>query len=496
MKNQIGKILLIAIPIITAIFLLYPTCIASQLEQKKSEVEALAKKDKSSEDSLSRLERSEKEYGKDLENAKGNRLKLGLDLRVGMYVTMEVDVVRLIDEYAEIESKDELFDQLIEITRQESQKNDDPVIDIFLRIFEKYARPKGKSLLSYFDDSDSRYLTEEKIIKNLKENETNSIEQSIEVIRERIDKYGVAEPTIQKPGNRRIVLELPGVTKVEEMRILLQTTASLGFHRVRNYQNIVRAFYKIDKLLAEQNKRRKNRGEVLPGDTVKTDSVTTANPYAGLSEEETQKRYLEDHPFTTLFETYFTTSDERGETTPINYSADVFPDYGEYSFMIYEEAEKKFNEILRRNEVRSLLPFDIKILREAKPNSRILKENQVNAYNFFALEAYPELTGDYVANAMATFDPITNQPMVVISMNSDGSETWARITGANLKKRIAIVLDDHVYSAPVVQSKITEGSSSITGMGNAEEAHLLEILLNTGYLRVSVQIIEVRVVGP
>lgn len=530
MKNQIGKILLIAIPIIAAIFLLYPTYNASQLEQKKSEAEALAKKDKSSEDSLARLERFEKEYGKDLENARANRLKLGLDLRGGMYVTMEVDVVRLIDESAQNETKDELFDLVIEKTKQESQNSDKPVIDIFLKAFEKYARPKGKSLLSYFDVGDLRDASEEKIIERLKSDETSAIDQALEVIRQRIDKYGVAEPTIQKQGNRRIMLELPGVTKEEEMRKLLQTTARLEFNLVRNDQKIVRAFYKIDKLLAEQMKRRKDRGEILPGDTVKTDSIAkadenvaevkdttkalaadadstatdstevakpdTANPYAGLSEEETQKRYLEDHPFTTLFVTYYTPPGERGQTTPINYSADVFPEEGEYSFMIYEQTEKKFNEILRRPEVKSLLPLEIKIVREAKPNSRILKENQVNAYNFFALKADPELTGEVITNAVATFDPTTNQPMVSMAMNSDGSERWGRITGANLKKRIAIVLDDQVYSAPVVQSKITGGSSQITGMENAEEAHLLEIVLKAGALKAPVQIIEERVVGP
>jgi preprotein translocase subunit SecD len=112
------------------------------------------------------------------------------------------------------------------------------------------------------------------------------------------------------------------------------------------------------------------------------------------------------------------------------------------------------------------------------------------------LKAEPELTGEVITNAVATFDPTSNAPMVSMSMNSDGSESWGRITGANLKKRIAIVLDDQVYSAPVVQSKITGGNSQITGMENTEEAHLLEIVLKAGALKAPVQIIEERVVGP
>ncbi|ROL61961.1 protein translocase subunit SecD [Bacteroidetes/Chlorobi group bacterium ChocPot_Mid] len=522
MKKHIGKILIIVIPIIAAIAMLYPTYRAYDLNKIKTQVEKLAEQDSTSADSLARIERFEKQYGKDLESANNNRVKLGLDLRGGMYVTLEVDVVRLIDESAQKETKDEIFEQVIAETRQESQNNNDPVIDIFLKKFNKIARPKGKSLLSYFDIGDIRDASEEKIIERLKKNEESAIDQALEVIRQRIDKYGVSEPTIQKQGSRRIMLELPGVNKENEMRKLLQTTARLEFNLVKNDQKIVRAFYKIDKLLAEQAKRRKGildtnstsltsdtasaikdttKNIAAKNDTTSSDTTTakkadTSNPYAGLSEKEAQRRYLEDHPFTTLFLTFYLSPGERSQSMPVNYTADAFPSEGEYNFMIYEPMLKKFNEILSRPEVRSLIPSDLKILREAKPDERILKQSNVNAYNFFALKAEPELTGDVITNAVATFDPQTNQPMVTMGMNTDGAERWARITGANIKKRIAIVLDDQVYSAPVVQVKITGGNSQITGMANADEAHLLEIVLKAGALKAPVQIIEERVVGP
>jgi len=520
LKKHIGKILLIVVPIIAAIALLYPTYESNRIGKIKSEVERLAKKDSTSADSLARIERFEKQYGEDLESANNNRVKLGLDLRGGMYVTLEVDVVRLIDESAQRETKDELFVQVIEATRTETQNNDDPVIDIFLKKFDKIARVKGKSLLSYFDVGDLREASEEKIIERLKDNEKSAIDQALEVIRQRIDKYGVSEPTIQKQGNRRIMLELPGVNKEDEMRKLLQTTARLEFNLVKNDQKIVRTFYKIDKLLAEQAKRRKGiidtttasqdtllavtdttKNEVAQNDTTASDTTNaetadTSNPYAGLSEKEAQKRYMEDHPFTTLFLTFYISPGERSQSMPVNYTADAFPSEGDYNFMIYEPMLKKFNEILARPEIRSLIPADLKILREAKPDERILKESSVNAYSFFALKAEPELTGDVVTNAMATFDPQTNQPMVTMGMNTDGAERWARITGANIKKRIAIVLDDQVYSAPTVQVKITGGNSQITGMADADEAHLLEIVLKAGALKAPVQIIEERVVGP
>lgn len=518
MKKHIGKILLIALPILAAILLLYPTYEASQLEESYQHVLKLAAKDSSSADSLARIENWKKIYGEDYEDAKNNRLKLGLDLRGGMYVTLEVDVVKLINETALRDTKDEIFEQVIEATKKESEISDESVIDIFLKNFEKIARPKGKSLLSYFDVGDIKEASEEKIIEKLKNNEDSAIDQALEVIRQRIDKYGVSEPTIQKQGTRRILLELPGVNNEDEMRKLLQTTARLEFNLVKNNQQIVRSFFKIDKLLAEQSKRRKDieksdtastkieadtlaNQNLTKSDSTKTDTTTaakpdTTNPYAGLSEEETQKRYLEDHPFTTLFVTYYTPPGERAQTVPVNYIVDAFPEEGNYSFIIYEPTLAKFWEILNRPEVKTLLPAEIKILRGAKPISRIQKQDQVQAYNFYALKAEPELTGDVITNALATFDPTNNQPMVTMSMNSDGAERWAIITGANLKKQIAIVLDDQVYSAPVVQTKITGGNSQITGMENAEEARLLQIVLKAGALKAPVQIIEERVVGP
>jgi len=549
LKKYFGKILIIGIPIIAAFLLLYPTYESTKLEEKKQEAYNRAKRDTSTTDSLVRLEKFEEKYGKDLESAKNKRLKLGLDLRGGMYVTLECDIVKLIEESAQRESVDDIFNEVIEKTQQDAKLSDESVLDIFLNNFNKIARPRGKSLISYFDIGDLREASEDKIIERLKNNSDNAIDQAQEVIRQRIDKYGIAEPTIQKQGARRIMLELPGVNNEIEMRKLLQTTARLEFNLVKNNKEIVKTFAKIDKLLSEKAKRAKGlmpdsladssntmsqdsaiktahdttkskkdlavkdkkkskkdkKSEVT--DTSKipvTDTATTkpasdtSDPYAGLPEEEVRRRYQEDHPFTTLFQTYYVQDDDRGgKSTPVGYSIPIeqFPE-GEYSFIIPDQTLKKFNNILARPEVKALIPFDLKIAREAKPDPRVEKQSKEKIYNFYAIKREPEITGEYVTEARATFDPQTNQPMVLMGMNSEGADKWGRITGANLKKRIAIVLDDQIYSAPVVQSKIMGGSSQITGMANVEEARLLEIVLKAGALKAPVQIIEERVVGP
>lgn len=531
MKKSWGKILLVLSPIVISLFLLYPTYKASNLEKLKQRYLEEAKKAKNPSDSLAIIEKFDKQYGKELLDAKANRIKLGLDLRGGMYVTLEVDVLKMIEESAQRDAIDDIFQEVLEKTRKDAQTSDEDIVDIFKRNFDQIARPKRKFLSDYFDFGGEALATEDKIIEKLKENAKESIDQALQVIRQRVDKYGISEPTIQKIGQRRILLELPGVTNETEMRQLLQTTARLEFKLVRNDENLVAAFYKIDEYLKKEKQISKNNQtlpsipsdtsikekQLVSADTSKTESsdttlatkgtdttkagenADTTDPYKGLSQEEKSRRYLEDHPFTTLFITNY--MPPNGERTQYQrdvrfYNASQVPK-GEYSFEIFHDVWNKFEAILKRKEVRALLPYDVEILPGAKPE--IIKDNKGKEYkilSFYGLKRDPELTGEVITDAVATYDPTTNQPIVTMSMNSDGAERWAKITGANIKKRIAIVLDNLVYSAPVVQQKIVGGNSQITGMSSPDEAKLLKIVLKAGALKAPVQIVEERIVGP
>lgn len=537
LKKVFGKILIIVLPVIAGLFLLLPTYRAYELTQKQQEAFDKAKKAKTQADSISVIEAFEKQYGQDLQSAKSSRLKLGLDLRGGMYVTLEVDVVKLLEEAAQKDAIDDVFNEVLAKTKNDVVVSDLDVIDVFVKKFQEIAKPKKKYLSDYFDFGGNATIaeSEDKIIEKLKENEKDAIDQAMQVIRQRVDKYGIAEPTIQKVGNRRILLELPGVTNEAEMRQLLQTTARLEFKLVRSDENLVSAFYKIDQLLAKENKLKKMRGEDVTGidalipkadssnqqnqaeikssDSTKTDDVAqdttgvandstkkvadTANPYAGLDKNEVQKRYTEDHPFTTLFSTSYLFEERTRRPEEVNYAINNFPK-GDYNFQIFEPYLKQFNRILSRTDIKELLPYGIEVMLSAKPQT--FKDNNTNkeikAFNFYGLKRDPELTGEVITNAVATFDPTNNQPIVNMSMDGDGSDRWAQITGANIKKRIAIVLDGQVYSAPVVNQKIVGGNSQITGMENADEAKLLKIVLKAGALKAPVQMIEERVVGP
>lgn len=501
-KGLLGKWLIIVLPLLAAGLLLFPTFRASQLEKQRLEL-VKAKNETA-------LATFDKENGEALRKNKEQSLKLGLDLRGGIYVTLEADVIRLLEESAMRDAVDDVFLETLEKTRQQVDAGgDDDVLPVFLKNFDAIARPKGRKLFSYFDAGSNRDLSEDAIVKRLERNINEAIDQAIEVVRQRIDKYGVAETTIQKQGTRRIVIELPGVNNEAEVRSLLQTTARLEFKLVRNNAQIVRTFYAIDQLL-------KNKGVDVSASTTataaaaSTTATTTAastatasaggadsakkDPYAGLTDDQKREKFKKDYPFTSMFVTYFNPPGEGQQPIPVIYEKNEFPE-GDYSFQIPDESVQKFEEIMARADVRRIMGTEYQAIISAKPEP-FFERQGVKLYYIYGVLAKPELTGDVISDATATFDPTNNAPMVMMDMNADGSASWARITGANIKKRIAIVLDDRVYSAPTVQNKITGGRSQITGSSTIDEARLLEIVLKAGALKAPVKIVEERVIGP
>jgi len=531
LKNkQLRRWLLILGPLVAAAVILWPTVDAYLLEQEESQAlhQALHGKDSSA------LKAFENAKGERYRTAKMNRVKLGLDLRGGMYVMMEVAVDTLLRETAARETIDETFESVMKATHAQAESSGDDYLDVFHANFDRIARPKGKSLISYFDVPGVQDVTDEKVKERLREDVDGAIDQALEVIRQRIDKFGVSEPNITKQGSRRIVLELPGVNNEKEMRQLLSTTARLEFKLVRNNADIVKALYRIDAYLAKSNggsktdtaiaavdstakdtvkkdttaiaaksdKKKKDTSAVAADtskkDTSKTASADSADPYKGLKDEEKAKRYQKDHQLTSLIQVF--PLDQEGRFI----SKDGNPSYFfnesqvpelEYVMYIPSKLYAKFMSILDRADIKKLIPSDLQLLRSAKPEF-VSKDLKDTTFAMWCVLRNAELTGEYVTDARASSDPMTNLPVVMMEMDQEGAEKWADVTGKNIKKKVAIVLDDQVYSAPVVQNKIAGGSSQITGMDSPEEARLLEIVLKAGALKAPVKIVEERVVGP
>ncbi len=441
MKKNRTKIIVILAAIGLSLYFLYPTYQDYQHTQRLEEL--------SGADSVPYFE----EHEEKIRQARLQRMKLGLDLQGGMRVVLEVDITRLLDELAE--NKDDQFEQLMEQVRTEAARGEEPVLDIFGRTFSE----AGIRLSRYYG---SIRDTDEQILNNLQSNADGAIDRAIQIVRNRVDQYGVAEPGIQRMGARRIIVELPGVTDEEEVRQLLQGTAMLEFKLLREPEIVFTVLERIDAYLAQEQED----PDAL--EDIDVDTLETPEFDPQLAEEEIERQ----HPFL-----YYVRPDQQG--TGVSYVA--------------EHHRDRVNRILARPEIRELIPDNFQFVWSA--NEQFISEGR-EYYALYAVHETPELTGGVITSAQATIDPQYNQPIVTMSMDSEGSREWARITGANIGRQIAIVLDDAVFSAPVVRSRITGGRSQIEGMANIDEARLLEIILEAGAMPAPVAIVEQRTVGP
>jgi preprotein translocase subunit SecD len=458
--------------------------------------------------------------GEDFAKARNARLKLGLDLRGGMYVTLEVDILKLIEESADPLSVDEDFTNILEKTRAQTDNTDLDVLDTYLVNF----RASGKSLLQYFPLSSSDEAKggdpEKAIEEKLRNDAAGAVDQAMEVIRQRINKYDLSEVNIQKQGARRIAIELPDVKDEKEIRALIQTTARLEFKRVMMTRDLIRTFYAIDNVLkgvvaaepvvdttaVDSTAKAKDTTAIAKADTATKDTAAAkvdtskknANPYAGLSDDEVARRVKRDYPFSYMLTGLFAQSEKSSfqNFDLVLKKAEDFPEQGIYNFVVSGTVLPQFLKYLERADVKRAIPTDLDIVVAARPEGTPAKDGTPEFYNVYGVVREADLTGDVVTEAFPSFDQSSNQPMVLMEMTGEGGERWAQITGANIGKRIAIILDGRVYSAPTVQNKITGGSSQITGATSPEEANLLAVVLKAGALKAPVKIIEERVVGP
>ncbi len=442
MRKYAGKITLIAAAVALALYFLWPTYRDWSLH---SRLQGLV-----GQDSAAFVEANEEA----IRGARAKRLKLGLDLQGGMRVVLEVNVLKLLDDLAK--NKDETYAQITAAVREEAIRSEESSVTLLRREFEKRGIRMSRYYRSLRDTNDD-------ITAFLEDESTKAIDRAMEIVRNRVDQYGVSEPSIQKLGGSRIIVELPGVSREAEVRSLLQGTALLEFKLLKDPEIAFRVMENIDKALAAATGADTARTDTAASDTTRLDT-----PEGEMSREE----FARKHPFFTL-----ALLDQRSP-------GEAF---------VAEENRDEVRRILNREEVRRLIPADLQFLWSAKP---VRFQDGTNYYVLYPVKGSPELTGGVITTARATTDPGTNQYVVTMAMDDQGSRDWSRITGANINKRIAIVLDNAVFSAPVVRSKISGGNSQIEGMESIEEARLLEIVLKAGALPAPVEIAEQRSVGP
>ena len=475
MKEFRFKLIIIIAAIALSIYLLYPTYLDYQNNKDiKLALETNREQLKKTNPDLSKTqidnvlrvkEDSILVANPDIVKNRENRVKLGLDLQGGMRVVLEVNTGKLLDKLAK--NPDQVFTNVLAEAEKESQQTDEPIVDLVSRKLTE----KGIRLSRYFgtirDDDD-------KIISDLNENTEDAVTRAMEIIRNRVDQYGVSEPSIQRQGSKRIIVELPGIAREEEAKQLLQGTALLEFRIVRDPDFTFPIMQRIDDVLAGKIQDStdvtsdKDESNTDAGDTSLT-SADTLKPEGELSEEEFKKQ----HPFFAI-----------ALLDPQGRSADAY---------VHSDERNKLEMMLNRPDVQKVIPNNVEFKFSAKTN----KDAEGREFNImYLVNKEPELTGGVITDANANIDPNSSTPIVTMTMNSEGATEWARITGANVDKRIAIMLDGGIFSAPVVKGKIPGGRSQIEGMADLNEAKLLEIVLKAGALPAPIDIIEERTVGP
>ena len=404
-----------------------------------------------------------------LEGLKEKSLNLGLDLQGGMHVTLEVQVEALIRELAS--DTDESFDEVVLAARERVRSNNEAFIDAFVSEFE--SRDPEARLSRYFRNSDAditRRSENNEVASYLRAEANDAVSRAIEIIRDRVDRYGVTEPSIQKQGTRRVIVELPGVDDAERVRNLLKGTARLEFRLMSEPEELVRSLQNMIEYFEAESAD----STMADADTVEPDSADAALA------DSTGEFLLDSGEDESLTNRFLEILSPVGQGTV----------FGAVS--VSDTAA--VNQLLLEPAVAAMLPVNTTLMYTSSPVG--VDEGGREIFYMLGVRDQIEMTGDVIEDANVDFDQITNAPEVTMDMNSEGARTWARITGANVGKQIAIVLDGVVYSYPVVNERIVGGRSNIQGLDSQEEATDIVTILKSGALPAPVEIIEERTVGP
>ncbi|MBQ7420901.1 MAG: protein translocase subunit SecDF [Prevotella sp.] len=427
------------------------------------------------------------------------QIGLGLDLKGGMNVILEISVPDVIEVLADHKT-DPVFVKSMQEAKKAEETSQSDFISLFIEAYKKNSN--GGRLATVFATQQlkgkvSTQSTDSEVEKVLRDEVSAAIENSYNVVRNRIDKFGVVQPNIQKLEGQegRLMVEMPGIREPERMRKLLQGSANLEFWETYNNQEVQPYLLQLDQRLA-------NGGEAVTDTTtqgqadstkvaeatdakkpateskfqLKTSKNAAAN--AAKSEAAEVEAAKKQHPLLALLQTI------PGESLSLVGYAHV-RDTAEINKAIHSEAAKQ------------VLPSDLKLLWSAKPADGVNNKNvfELHALKVTTSDGRAPLEGDVVTDAKDQFDNF-GRPEVSMSMNGDGARAWAQLTKANIGKAIAIVLDGVVYSAPRVNGEISGGQSSISGSFTIEDTKDLANTLKSGRMPAPARIVQEEVVGP
>ena len=423
---------------------------------------------------------------------KESELNLGLDLQGGMHVTLEVSPVDILIGLSS-DSKDPDFLNAIKIAKENIKGTQQNLISEFYNEFQNLAPQKNLAEIFAtvsnrgrisFDTSDSE------ILDIINEEVERAIDRSFNILRTRVDRFGTSQPNIQRlQGTGRIQIELPGVDNPERVRKLLQGVAKLEFWEVSEASetDVLQTLQIIDQFAVSQNIL--NIDNI--GDNVSESSSSQDDDLESLlSGENNEDNESESSEVT----------DDEDVVTESNLSSPLLANLrSEFGGLFYDlEDTMSINTILSNEKVRQLIPNTIKFLWAVKPTEDTADPTD-QVLELFVIKTSrggkAPLTGEVITDARQDLDQ-SARPSISMQMNSNGAKNWRRLTSTNVGRRVAIVLDNYVYSAPFVQNEIPNGNSQITGDFTIEEAQDLANILKAGTLPAPTTIVEDVVIGP
>lgn len=417
---------------------------------------------------------------------KESELNLGLDLQGGMHVTLEVSPIELIKGLAG-DSQDPDFLRALEMSQERRRtETQESYVDLFYDSFREL-RGEGE-LADIFAIAQNRgrislSSSDQEILSVIKAETESAIDRSFQILRTRIDRFGTSQPNIQRLEGGRIQVELPGVENPERVRNLLQGTAKLEFLdvvEISDYSNYLENINQ--KLINEKRAQAATTTESVQ--QVDSDSLANALAEGDTATEDDLARQLGD-----------AVDAEDSLDLEVSPLFSLIKARGGLIYSVRDTAQ--INRILQREDVQKMLPPNFSFLWAVKPyKADDTSEGLLELYGVQRERGgRAPLDGEVITDARQEIDE-RGRPAVSMSMNSEGARTWKRMTANNINERIAIVLDDYVYSAPVVQSEIAGGTSSISGNFTIEEAKDLANILKAGALPAPTRIVEEGVVGP
>ena len=420
------------------------------------------------------------------------QIGLGLDLKGGMNVILEISVPDVVDVLADHKT-DPAYVKSMEQAKKEEETSLSDFISLFIKYYHQNA--PGHRLAEIFATQQlkgkvSTQSSDADVEKALRAEVQSAIDNSYNVVRNRIDKFGVVQPNIQKLEGQegRIMVEMPGIKEPERIRKLLQGSANLEFWETYNSEEVTPFLIQIDQMLANGGQE---ADTTAVKDTAMTAQAETAKPKFELKKDGAEadaaqastnaqmEAAKKQHPLLAVL-----------QTAP----------QGSLSVVGYANARDTaaVNAAICSDVAKRILPSDVKLMWSAKPADGIASKNvyELHALKVTQSNGRAPLEGDVITDARDEFDQMTGRPSVSMSMNSDGARRWASLTKANVGRAIAIVLDGVVYSAPRVNGEITGGDSKITGNFTIEDTKDLANTLKSGRMPAPARIVQEDIVGP